>query len=329
MKFCVIADGSESLGMGHIIRTLSLAKSLRDDGHAVSYISSEVAGLKIVQAEGIDAVNEKDIITAVRIEKPDVSIIDRYDVSAGFFQDIRVYCSKIAYIDDLNAFDYPVDILINGTASASQEEYCGQTHASILLLGLSYNLVDKRFCLGKKREYRQSPQNILLTMGGTDPAHATQKLLELLQQTSLWAAFTFHVVIGKNCFYQDELVKRYNSNKYIRLHTNLDDLLPLMLECDFAISAGGITLYELIGSGTPSISVVSADNQLMQTEALSNNDLLPTFGLITEITVDHLNTIMRKIMADYGAYITRAQKACTIIDGNGARRIADILAKGS
>ena len=65
---------------------------------------------------------------------PHLLLIDSYQVTEQYLKSLRQIV-KLAYIDDLNAFDYPVDIVINYSIYAEDLDY---PQNKVYLLGIQY-----------------------------------------------------------------------------------------------------------------------------------------------------------------------------------------------
>jgi len=58
---------------------------------------------------------------------------------------LKPHVRKLCYIDDLNKFVYPVDVLINGNITAPALNYAKYSDDELMLLGLKYNLIRDEF----------------------------------------------------------------------------------------------------------------------------------------------------------------------------------------
>lgn len=113
----------------------------------------------------------------------------------------------------------------------------------------------------------------------------------------------------------------------IHLHESVDNMADIMKECDFAVSAGGTTLYELCAVGVPTVVFSMADNQVEFVKAFDEKGAAKYAGdvrkdrrlvqkIVTWGTAAVENPGFRKRMSDM---------ARSLIDGKGAERIADAI----
>ena len=178
MNVYFVVHGSAHIGIGHIIRSLSLAEAFREHGHQVVFFSKYEPGIARIRKSGFpvriipgfgekkkvkgffygnpeEALQDAQYIWKQLSETADIIIVDSYNVTPEFFRTLKKASRYLVYIDDLNAFSYPVDFLINGSAAAMDMGY-EKTQSAQLLLGLSYNLIRKEFRDLPPRQDRKS-----------------------------------------------------------------------------------------------------------------------------------------------------------------------------
>ena len=273
--------------------------------------------------------------TPVITAKP-VILLDSFFVTEPYLSALKPL-AKVAYLDDLCLFDYPVDLLINYDVIPDSElaaYHLSYQNAGQLLLGAAYTPLRSQF-QGKQISVKNQVKNILITTGASDPRHFCLAFIDKLTSPDLSDAFgpsgvVFHMVIGKLNTDKTALYRLAGELPFVRLHENVADMASLMLNCDFAISAAGTTLYELCALGVPAVSFTMADNQVISAKAFAAAGAIPCAGDIRENQDEVLNAVFQ-LMKDYSSgnsYGKRksAQTAMRrLVDGNGALRIARAL----
>jgi UDP-2,4-diacetamido-2,4,6-trideoxy-beta-L-altropyranose hydrolase len=101
----------------------------------------------------------------------------------------------------------------------------------------------------------------------------------------------------------------------IRTHQGLPSLRTLLLEADFAVTAAGMTLYESLASGTPTVAVPLAENQKPAYDELSRA------GLIVPGQPD-LAAAVERLARDASLRQEISERGRTVVDGRGAERVA-------
>lgn len=315
-RIAMRTDGGPSIGMGHIIRTLSLASMLRKEGHEILFLSREDNGIQKIQEEGFSVVSldstqknteaalserehkegfdydsqellEKEaseIVVILSDYAIDILIIDSYHVNQEYFLTIKPHVKKLVYIDDINRFPYPVDAVLNGNIGAEKMHYTKYYPHTKLLLGLPYNLLRDEFHNLPERTIKEKIEHIMITTGGSDPYQMSEKILSSCLYDEELMEITYHVVIGQGFRETFLLEKMSKQHQNVILHKNVKSMSKIMLKADLAISAGGSTLYELCACGTPIISFVMAENQRWIVKEMANQ------GMVIETDIELQNT---------------------------------------
>lgn len=116
-------DTNETVATGHFMRCLSIANALKKSGNEVVFITADDTGKGFAEAQGFFAISLGTLwnnmvseyvylekyITENNIKK---IIIDSYYVTAEYLQKLS-NITDIFYIDDIFAFRYQVNTIIN------------------------------------------------------------------------------------------------------------------------------------------------------------------------------------------------------------------------
>ena len=122
------------------------------------------------------------------------------------------------------------------------------------------------------------------------------------------------------------LKEKYAKYPNLVFYQNLSNLEEYMKEVDLAISAGGTTLYELCALGTPAISYSFADNQLFNVKQFAKDELIDYAGDVrNEDIFANAVSLCEKYDRDVALRKERSVRMQQMVDGRGARRIAQIL----
>lgn len=344
MKICFIAHGDSHIGMGHIMRCLSLAKEFLRLGHAVFFISKKSDGIQRIKDSGVEVSSIPDaeqghvgfyygnlvelqeeiafIKEILRDMLPDAIVLDSYNVSEEYFKELKELTRHLVYIDDLNKFMYPVDMVVNGTASALEMGYQRDYHSEKLLLGLEYNMIREEFSNLPAHLPSKMIKEVLITTGASDPYHMMELILQLLSQIPIVSTWRIHLIIGGG-FGTCELPAKQE----IIEHRTPPKMSDIMMKCDLAVAAGGSTLYELAASGVPTIAFAYADNQAPQIRALSERGYIWDLGQWNEVSLSKMTQAI-KWAENYEIRKELIPKLQKLVDGKGAFRIAqEILRK--
>ena len=124
------------------------------------------------------------------------------------------------------------------------------------------------------REIKESVTDVLVMLGGSDIKNLTPILLKYLN-TKTYVDIRKHVVVGNGFANIAEIKKEATKGNAI-LYENLNDkqICDLMKLCDFAITAAGQTVNEMIAMQLPFICVKVVDNQANNIKMLLEKKLV-------------------------------------------------------
>lgn len=325
MKIAIRADGGSNIGMGHIMRTLVLAKELSKT-NKVFYIcridtplsDKYKKGIDKIKAEGftVKTIREDSVLLAISTIEADLLITDSYDVDSLYFDETKSIFPKTAYIDDMNFCNYNVDFLINQNINACDLNYSIDKKTK-LLLGSKYIMLREEFRNAPEKAIKEKPQDIMITVGGADPHHVTEQILDYVKHMS----YNFHVIVGPSFSNNNfKIYKSENTNFYYNAN-----MYEIMKKCDAAISACGSTLYELASCSVPTLGIIIADNQQGIANKMSDLGAIKCVGWYNKLSKD---TFLQEFNNLCNSYILRkeiSKKAKEIVDGKGVYRIAQEL----
>ena len=240
-------DGSESIGMGHIMRSISLAKAFKQKNHNVVFITREKLGKEKIKLEKFDILELKNLKEKTKISgydygneaerkleveelkkinkdnKIDLLIVDSYNVDENYFIELKKEVRYIAYIDDINRKKYKMDILINGNIDGEHKNY-DICPSNLYLLGPSYNLIRDEFRDLSQHKISSKIKNIMITTGGSDYYELTNylsdKLLEISQKYNY--KININIVVGGGFQNTKSLVSMKNSVNTNKCETQIN-----------------------------------------------------------------------------------------------------------
>lgn len=277
MKAYIFTEGGMSSGLGHLTRCCALYDELNKKGIETKLVvRGTLDHVKLLQNRDYINFDWTDYkkIESLCFEQV-FSIIDSYDSPKNIYEYISKKSIKSLFIDDINRLDYPKGIVLNPSLYTDSHEYIKNPGVKYLL-GKDYLILRSAFRnVTKHRILNKEVKEVLITLGGTDIRNLLPIILEVLK---LYPKIIINVAIGILDDNKNELKELLTLNT--RLHLNIDEfeMKSLMKNCDFAISATGQTVYELMSVGTPFIPIKVISNQEytvkgLQKYGLANNVL--------------------------------------------------------
>ena len=276
------ADGNDKIGAGHVIRCLNMAEQYIDEGIEVLFLTADDSfSQRIVEAGCNHIILNSDYNNMIEEIEQIESIVKRACNDKG---------CKLTYIDDVLAFAYPCDILINyniygpDCKSEYKKIYSG---ANVVLpelkLGLEYLPLRKEYRNIPPRKEKGEIKDVFISTGGADTEHIGLALLKYIKRDSVLDKYNFHFVIGAVNTDKEKIEKIAKEQSNIITYFDLPSLKDLMLKCDAAISAAGSTLYELYATHTPTVTYIVADNQIRGARGFEKAGLMKCCGDIREL----------------------------------------------
>lgn len=338
-KLFIRVDVNSTIATGHLMRCLAIAEASKRmnvecvfilaDDEATSILENKGYKYIVLHSKWDDMNSEVELLRDIIIkEKVDKLLIDTYQVTQEYLRYVTSLTYTI-YIDDLNAFIYPVNAIIcyanywkkfNYMENYSRAKMNGEIEfIPQLYLGCRYVPLRSEFKNLPKKDITEEVSNILIMSGGSDPYDAIWRILDEININKFKCV---DVICGKFYHGLNKLKNKYRGYNNIQIHSNVSNLIDYMKKADLAISAGGTTLYELCAVGTPTISFSYVDNQLENVNQFQKEEIMRYIGDYREPQ----NIKLQEVMELYEEVEYRKEKSIvmqSLVDGNGAVRIVE------
>ena len=341
MRIVFRADASQTLGTGHVMRCLTLAEALRDEGWTAEFICREANGdlSDFVENKGFpvhrlpaDCIPEEDARQSaayLQHQRPDWLVVDNYALDAAWERQLRPYAQRRLVIDDLADRPHDCDLLLDQNLADDNTRYDSLVPAHCLkLLGPKYALLRPEFAEARATlpERTGRVERLLVSFGGSDESNETAKVLDALTGFDLPSAdLSAAIVVGKSYPYRAELEARCRNNPKLELHVQTGDMAALMARADLALGAGGSTTWERSCLGLPSLVVSTADNQIPVAESAARHGAQIYLGKAADVSAAQWASALAFAL-DYPAVLRNlAQAGTALVDGRGAARVARAL----
>ncbi|WMJ24047.1 UDP-2,4-diacetamido-2,4,6-trideoxy-beta-L-altropyranose hydrolase [Paludicola sp. MB14-C6] len=332
-------DANKQIGLGHIMRCISVAKELVKRNVEVLFITADYHPTDIIKKANFQHIvldsdykhleNEVELLLPILTNKQvNCLIVDSYFISNKYFETLKNNVLT-AYIDDLAETRFSVDILINYNIFSDYQLYekLYQNSQTKLLLGAKYAPLREEFQHVTLKEIGEHIEDILITTGGTDPYNICFLLAKHILKEKSFRNKKIHIVIGNYFTNTAQLKKIAKHCNQLHIYENIECISQLLLKCDIAISASGTTLYELCACGTPSIIFSFADNQTRIRKAFGEQNVMRDCGDFRTDTKYCIQHIMQSIneLENKNLRILLCQKELKAVDGHGAYYLATQL----
>lgn len=348
MQVVFRADASTDIGTGHVMRCLTLARALAEQGARCDFICRAHAGhlgdfireqgfvvhvLPLVPspnalADGTahahwlgasqaqDAQACEPVLVALQ---PDWLVVDHYALDARWEKALAHAYGQLMVIDDLADRPHVASVLLDQTLGRDPADY--QAHVPsdcTLLCGSPFALLRPEFAARRPGSLqRRSPSafhQLLITMGGVDKDNATGRVLDALAKCALPADCRVVVVMGPHAPHAARVQAQASTLPWpTQVLSGVSHMAQLMADSDLAIGAAGATAWERCCLGLPSLMLVLADNQRGMAQALAKSGAAQ---VIEPVDLPRM---------DWSALLNMGPKAADLVDGEGVGRVMQTL----
>lgn len=348
-KIFVRADGGEGIGMGKLMTALTIARKLQEQGANVFFVTVRHHMWSPLVFEGMPVkilrncfFQESMVLTDKEIQKfkPDIVILNMTDpdvyqeqkVLSDFpewIENMRKRGIRVVGIEGHATERYHAHAIINWTSIPSLHHY-KRYKDTAYYIGQRYVVLRDNFLKARKR----SPKHIAFTCknafvslgGGTEGVERVlfPRIMAALSLAGFKGNVSFMVGAAyKHPEHLKPLLKRWSST---RLFYNIPSkkISALMAQSDIAITAGGITLYELSCLGIPSLLLPIVSHQLLTAKAFERAGVLQK-SLALNPSVSDISEKVQKILVSKTLRKTMSNRGKAFIDGRGLERVVEIV----
>lgn len=326
------------------MRCLTLAMQLRHEQAAVEFISRVLPGdlCDLIQAKGFRVHRLPEQIPEVVAGKPlsafsveahadcgltaevlrrdgrsvDWLIIDHYGLDVSWERCMRPHVSRIFVIDDLANRPHDCDALLDQNLyENAARRYAGLVPAvCAVFVGPEHALLREEFHAVRSSLHTRDGRvrRILVFFGGSDPTNETTKALEALHKLAR-TDITIDVVVGGTNLHREAIRELCQQMPNVTYYCQVDRMADLMNAADLAIGAGGSTMWERCYLGLPTLTVVTAKNQLAATQALARAGGAQYLGWFYEVDAGRLAEAIESACADPEALRRMSDRAMQLM----------------
>ncbi len=259
------ADGGSALGLGHLVRCISLAHMLINDFsiHFFAFEIPEALKGEINQNGWLVTVLEKESDFLNKLTGNEIVVLDGYQFDSDYQKQIKSKGCKLVCIDDFQDQHFYADLVINHAPGVTKDDYEGELYTKYLL-GPDYALLRPEFLESTSYEIKKNLkdiENIFVCFGGSDSKNLTAKVLSWLPLEN----YTVTLVLGSTYPHRDELDKvieeRADLEIVVKNSLSAKEMRNELEQGDLAIVPASGVLFEVISTGLPVISGYYTENQ--------------------------------------------------------------------
>ena len=329
MRFAFRADGSPTMGTGHVMRCVTLAAAARTMGHEPTLFINDT------DVDWLESYIAETGLPVTRVNAHELTV----DQFAGFGPD-RVLVDSYVYTDDdisAVATAIPTAVIVDfNTRAAPAALYIDPNLGGIArepskaewAVGSDYAMI--RPAILEQRDddgsrFDVDRPHILAFVGGSDPFGLTATVVRAIAAEVPGAIIT---AVGGSAVRAD-----LESDPIADRVTVVEpgqQLPRLMGDVDVIVCAAGTSAWDVSAIGKPAVFLGIVDNQMVSVEQIREHDLGPVIdarGMSADELGRHIRAGLNEILDDSALRHQRVNRMTELFDGKGAERIIDRMCR--
>ena len=214
------------------------------------------------------------------------------------------------------------NIVLNQNIIALRQKYSHEDYTK-LLLGPDYVLLNKQIIENTtpRTNILNAQSRLLINFGGADVLNLTFKVYEKVQELHDVVS-KINIVIGK-LYKPIEVLKRsIERNNHIipvELFINTNEMSTIMYNSDFAITSGGLTVWELLYLNIPNAIISSSERESITAQELKRRQCIEYFG--HKVIPENFQDRMKNFISNKSTLLNSENASSIKIDGKGIERV--------
>jgi spore coat polysaccharide biosynthesis predicted glycosyltransferase SpsG/CMP-N-acetylneuraminic acid synthetase len=322
-------DGSASMGMGHVYRSLAIADALRELSRAeIAFLMSadHAEGLITVSRYGYPVRVVGDgkpdtYLDHIRDFAPAILINDLPELDDRYLRALShlgaTTVNLVDTLDDLHRTEEYAQVIVSvmNEERETPEGFYG---------GPGYAILRSHF-RDREKEIRTAPRLVLLSFGGSDPQGLTLKAARALQ--GLDPSVEILAVAGPAFSYHREFeeLARTLPRRVPLINQAGGHIADLMLEADVVVGSGGMSVYEIAALGTPGIVLGQNAREEKRMLEFARHGTVTYLGLGPEVDEATLLSAVEDLLRDVERRREMSARGRALVDGLGAARAAGLV----
>ena len=286
-KVGIYVNGNQSIGLGHIYRTLEIADEFLSKPDIIfDSTITDIASFGSTKHNLVPVKGSNGLFDFIKNKNYNLFINDVLSTDIVYMAKIRktLNHAKIVNFEDNGEGAPLADLVINALYENSNipNAFCGD----------QYYISPKSFLFYPPIKIRDKVSNVFICFGGSDPNNYTEKLINIIINKKITHVH-FIIVIGKaNKRAQDLL---HIKLKNVTILHDVQNMPSLMSKCDIAVTSRGRTAYELATLGIPAISIAQNEREALHTFISAKNGfeylgISPSDEILSKTLLNYINS---------------------------------------
>ncbi|MFL0162052.1 UDP-2,4-diacetamido-2,4,6-trideoxy-beta-L-altropyranose hydrolase [Aquirufa salirivi] len=263
-KIKIRTDGSSEIGLGHLVRCISLANMLVDY-YEIKFVCKFIPDEIVKEFENskfelVKIFHELEFFEAICSDE--IVVLDGYNFDFDYHITVKERCFKLICIDDMHEQKFNADLIINHAPGISKSDYNAASNTKFAL-GLEFALLRPLFLKQAVIQRKIEKLNtVLICFGGADEINLTKKVVQEIIHINHFEEII--VITGSAYKHLRDLENYIRNNERVTHihHADEVEMLESMLKADLAIVPASGILVEILAVGCIPVSGYYIDNQL-------------------------------------------------------------------
>ena len=317
MRILFRTEANHVQGMGDLCGCLAIADQARHQDFEVVFLVEDYSDAReLLDNSGYEyQTMPRGVTTAGDLEATlkipsEVIVVNKLRSPPAYVAGLRTANRFVVTIDD----DGEAASLANLRINPLYPTAAALTSFQYLMLRSEFQELHKR----QRQSARVS--QLLVMQGGADTYGFLPKLARALHQVP--GEFRTLFILGPAFKHHAKLVVAVKSgDREINTISNPANLSQLMASSDLAITAGGLSMFELACAGTPSLVVCAERFEVPTAARLEACGAVRNLGFGGDLTESEVATALAELVENESLRTTMAQMGRETVDGRGAARI--------
>ena len=307
--------------MGDITSSLALAEEFRRKGHEITFIiNKNDRVIDLIRKDGFyysicELLDE--ITQCIEGRQIDVSVLLQLNTPEEEALIFKNNSGMLVTIDDTGPSAKMADMRFN-VLYPIKDSYTGFEYVTLS------SVFQKKHT--NNRVIKETVDNILILQGGSDTYGFIPKIVKAL--FNIPENISVNAIIGPNFAHERELdqVLQKAARKF-NIIRDINDLSDLMLMADVAITAGGISLFELACLGVPAIVICGERFEEETAQRLQEEGFGIILGFGRDVNEKAIYGALKRLMASFDLRTAMSKRGKTLVDGRGIERISERISR--
>lgn len=355
MKVVFRADAGPAMGSGHVMRSLTLARELARQSHECQFVCRVQSGdmsnrieqefpvLRLAEVDrsryvplpddtphaawaGVDQQTDAEETAAI-VGTADWLVVDHYAFDRLWDRVARRCADRLMVLDDLANRPHDCDVLLDQSLGRTSVDYSGLVPPKArLLLGPAHVLLRPEFADSRAQSLRarrnRPVRHILIAMGGLDADNSIVEILKAIASLPFSASCEVSIAISSRAPHFATLEDKANRMGFpVRLCVDEADMAGLMIEADIAVSASGLTAYELSCMGVPMLLLPVSKIQTRVAAELERCSMAVSVPDWQQDRAHRIGDALANFLRNMSIVYPASDEQVSVFDGQGALRV--------